>query len=130
MTKERLLKEIDEQMRKRVQYGPNMDCQWWVRHLYRLDGFEFPESVYLASKEFVIVKGVPRIMDIVVFRNSGGKSLKGLMTTRHVGVMIDEREFTHFSLVTGIAKHEIDRLIWSRALSHVARHRKYAAEIG
>lgn len=117
-----MLKVIDEMMLSQPKYvRGKCDCEWWVRHLFNLDGIDLDSDVHKASKEFELVKPPYRIMDIAVFRNDGS-----LVDDRHVGVMINGREFTHFSEQLGIAKVEITRPEYEYRLSHVGRHRKYA----
>ena len=131
MTEKEMLKVIDEMMLSRPKYvRGDKDCEWWLRHLFALDGVELEENVFAASKEFTLVEPPLQIMDVVVFRNDARETVSNLTEARHVGVMINDREFTHFSQELGIAKCEIARSVYAFSLSHAARHKKYAASVG
>jgi hypothetical protein len=96
-----------------------LDCEGYVRWLFRRRGIELAADLYAARADFEIVTGRPHAMDVAVFRHT-------LREKRHLGIMIDHRWFTHCSNTTnGVAKSQITRDGYRQSLLHVARHKAF-----
>jgi hypothetical protein len=96
-----------------------LDCEGYIRYLFRLQEIELDPNIYEARKDFELVQGRPQFMDVAVFRTD-------IAEKRHVGIMLDAATFTHCNESTnGAALDEIIRPEWNIKLLNINRHRAF-----
>jgi len=97
--------------------GGFSNCEHYIRHLFRLWDIELDPDIFAARRDFDVVHGMPRFMDVAVFRGDRENQ-------RHLGVMLDWRWFTHCSEATnGVARSEITRGDYRYSFLFFARHK-------
>jgi hypothetical protein len=93
------------------------NCFYWADHLYKLIGIDIEHDMKITKalvSKFTKVEE-PQVLDIPVFYIN-------LLSTRHIGVMLDEFRMSHCSKGTnGVAVSDITRQPWKMMLKGIYR---------